>query len=221
MEGYGQIWQIMGIEDYRPIGEIFVLQNVTLEGRFVRLEPLAPHHKNGLCEAILDGELWKLFVTRVPHPDDVESKFQEAERLYQSGQGLTFATMERDSGKVIGSTSYLHAEIALGRIEIGATFLAKSLQKTAFNTEAKLLMLGHAFESLNLNRVEFLTDYLNFASREAITKLGARQEGILRRHMIMPGGRVRDSVIFSIVREEWVGIKAHLQARLERLASDL
>jgi RimJ/RimL family protein N-acetyltransferase len=187
---------------------------VTLEGRYVRLEPISQSHREGLCAAIKDGELWKLHVTFVPHPDQVDGFLADAEAMLHQASGLVFATIDSASGRVIGSTRYMHASEANRRVEIGFTFLAKSFQRTRANTEAKLLMLTHAFESLGLNRVEFLTDYLNFRSRRAILRIGAKEEGLLRSHMSMPDGRVRDSMIYSIVAGEWGGAKRHLQAIL-------
>lgn len=169
---------------------------------------------SGLREAIADGELWKLFVTLVPNPDEVDAFLSTAEREHERGETLAFATIDKATARVAGSTRFMRASLANRRIEIGFTFLGKTWQRTAINTEAKLLMLTHAFETLGLNRVEFLTDYLNFASRNAILRLGAKQEGILRSHMIMRDGRVRDSVLFSIVRSDWPGVEQHLTAKL-------
>lgn len=189
-------------------------QEVTLEGKFVRLEPLSLKHKEGLCDAIFDGELWNLYVTLVPHPDNIDSFFNYAQESFESGDGLSFAIIEKGTGKVVGSTRFMKANLPNKRVEIGYTFLSSSWQKTSINTEAKYLMLGHAFETLNLNRIELITDYLNQSSRNAIMRLGAKEEGILRSHMVMPNGRVRDSVLFSIVKHEWVGIKQHLAFKL-------
>lgn len=185
-----------------------------LEGEYVRLEPLAEKHKQGLCEAIGDGELWKLHVTLVPHPDEIDNFFAHAQSLWSAGDGITYATIDKSSGKVAGSTRFMKAMPAHKRVEIGFTFLGKRWQKTRINTEAKLLMLSHAFESLQVNRVELLTDYLNRRSRNAILGLGAKEEGVLRNHMLMPDCRVRDSVLFSIIENEWAGIKQHLLAKL-------
>jgi N-acetyltransferase len=187
---------------------------VTLEGNHVRLEPLHPQHRDGLAAAIRDGELWKLFVTRVPHPDELDEFYSGAAAGWAAG--LAFATIDRASGAVIGSTRFMQANLRNKRAEIGFTFLARSHQRTHANTEAKLLMLTHAFDVLQLNRVEFLTDFLNNASRSAIERLGARQEGILRSHMVMADGRVRDSVLFSIVRGDWPGVQQKLRHLLSR-----
>lgn len=191
-----------------------MFDQVSLKGRHVRLEPLEQKHCDGLREAIIDGELWKLFVTIIPHPDKVDEFIDSAGTAHRNGEGLAFATIDVASNRVVGSTRFMRASLVDKRVEIGSTFLAKSFQKTNINTEAKLLMLTHAFEVLQLNRVELLTDYLNTASRNAILRLGAKQEGLLRNHRLMPGGRVRDSVIFSIIDNEWAGIKQHLQYKL-------
>ncbi|MDF1780161.1 MAG: GNAT family protein [Alcanivoracaceae bacterium] len=189
-------------------------EEVTLEGENVRLEPLQDSHVEGLCQAISDGELWKLFVTLVPHINDIDTFMANARLAHQLGEGLVFATIDKRTGKVAGSTRFMKANLENKRVEIGFTFLGKSFQRTKINTEAKLLMLTHAFETLELNRVELLTDYLNTTSRNAILRLGAKQEGILRNHMVMPDGRVRDSVIFSILKNEWAGVKQSLQYKL-------
>lgn len=188
--------------------------NVTLKGDCVRLEPLSVHHKEGLCKAISDGELWKLFVTLVPHVNAIDDFLKNADDAYQTGDGLSFAIVDEVTNQVVGSTRFMKANLPNKRVEIGFTFIAKSFQKTKINTEVKLLMLTHAFEGLDLHRVEFLTDYLNVESRKAILRLGAKEEGILRNHMVMPDGRIRDSVLFSIIKNEWEGVKQNLQYKL-------
>lgn len=187
---------------------------VTLEGQFVHLRPLTRDHADGLRKAVRDGELWKLFVTLVPGPDEVDNYIDVALTQHAAGQGLAFATVDKVTGTVVGSTRFMKADVSNKRVEIGATFLAKSHQRSRFNTEAKLLMLTHAFEVLEMNRVELITDYLNTTSRNAILRLGAKQEGILRNHMVMPDGRVRDSVLFSIIKYEWPGVKQNLLYKL-------
>lgn len=188
----------------------------TLEGKFVRLEPLSIHHKQGLCDAIRDGELWNLFVTLVPHPDAIDAFFANAQTTLENNEGMAFATIDKATNKIAGSTRFMKSNLPNKRAEIGYTFLGKSWQKTHINTESKLLMLTHAFEAMGLNRVELLTDYLNTTSRNAILRLGAKEEGILRSHMVMPDGRVRDSVIYSIINSEWAGIKQHLNFKLNK-----
>lgn len=187
---------------------------IPLEGAHVRLEPLGPEHREGLCEAVRDGSLWSLFYTMVPHPDDMAAFVDDAAAAHAAGDGLAFATIDRKSGAVTGSTRFLHSNLAYRRTEIGFTFLAARFQRTPINTEAKLLMLAHAFDTMDLHRVEFLTDYLNTNSRRAILRLGAKEEGVLRSHVVMPDGRVRDSVIFSILHHEWPGVRQNLESKL-------
>jgi len=189
-------------------------EKVVLKGNIVRLEPLSEVHREELCSAISDGELWNLYVTLVPHPENIEAFLNQANSNYEAGDGLAFAIIEKSTNRVVGSTRYMKANLANKRLEIGFTFLGKTWQKTKINTEAKYLLLTHAFEALGLNRVELITDYLNSTSRNAILRLGAKEEGILRSHMVMPNGRVRDSVLYSIVKHEWPGIKQHLEAKL-------
>ncbi len=189
---------------------------VVLEGQRVRLEPLSTAHKDGLCQAILDGELWNLFVTLVPHINDIDTFIHNAEIAYESGDGLAFAIMDKATNKVAGSTRFMKINFPNKRLEIGFTFLGESWQKTCINTEEKFLLLSHAFETMNFNRIELITDYLNTKSRNAILRLGAKEEGILRSHMIMPNGRVRDSVLYSIVKHEWEGVKQNLIFKLSR-----
>ena len=190
------------------------LEATTLEGKFVRLEPLSEAHAGPLCETVADGELWELMVTTVPHPEEVPRFIADALKGFADGTDLAFATIDIATGRVAGSTRFMKASLPNRRVEIGHTFLGKSWQRTRVNTEAKLLMLTHAFEHLELNRVEFLTDVLNERSRRAIARLGAREEGILRRHMIMRQGRIRDSVVYSIIAEEWPEVRERLSAML-------
>lgn len=195
-------------------------EKLVLEGRHVRLEPLADTHLAGLEAAIRDGELWKLFVTSVPHPDELADFLANAEAEHAHGGGLTFTSIEQATGRVAGSTRFMNSELAHRRTEIGFTFLGKSWQRTAINTEAKLLMLSHAFGSMGLNRVEFRTDVLNTASRTAILRLGAKEEGTLRRHMVMRDGRARDTVVYSITSDEWPGVQQNLVSKLEEKRSE-
>ena len=188
---------------------------IVLESNSVRLEPLTREHKQGLCEAISDGELWNLQVTLVPHPDNIDAFIDKALDLYATGDGITFVIVDNQSNKIVGSSRFMKADFSHKKVEIGYTFLAKSAQRTRINTQAKLLMLSYAFDELHFNRVEFLTDYLNKKSRDAILNLGAKQEGVLCNHMIMPDGRVRDSVLFSIINGSWPGIKMYLTNKLK------
>ena len=191
-----------------------MLESISLEGTNVKLEPLQKKHKNSLIEVVKDGNLWELFVTLVPKPEDIEKFIDDALLAQQIGDGLTFVTINKDNNKIVGSTRFMKANLPYKKIEIGYTFIARSYQKTVINTESKLLMLTYAFEKLNLNRVELLTDFLNQNSRRAIARIGAKEEGVLRNHMIMPNGRVRDSVVFSIINNEWDGVKQNLKHKL-------
>ena len=192
------------------------LQKVVLEAHNVRLEPLSADHSRGLAEAIRDGELWTLGVTLVPHPNDLEAFLLAADKAFAAGKELAFAIIDKASGAIAGSTRFRCIDPAHKRAEIGFTFLGSSWQRTRVNTAAKYLLLEHAFETWGLNRVELLTDALNAKSRAAIARLGAREEGVLRSHMIMRDGRIRDSVCFSLVREEWPSAKQALESKLAR-----
>ncbi|MFC3195272.1 GNAT family N-acetyltransferase [Marinicella sediminis] len=188
--------------------------NQALKGQHVRLEPLQESHLPGLKMAVEDGQLWQLMVTSVPHPDQLSGFFQQAGKEQQAGVSRVYSTIEQATGQVIGSTRFLNTNWSHGRTEIGFTFIAQSHQRTAINTEAKYLMLGHAFEDLGFKRVAFRTDHLNQRSRRAIERLGAKYEGLLRNHMVMADGRVRDTVVYSIIAHEWPGIKSFLEERL-------
>lgn len=191
------------------------IEPVTLAGPRVELQPLDElRHRDGLAAAIRDGELWTIAETVVPHPDGLGAFFFDAYRALDAGQELAFATVDRESGAVCGSTRFRMFEGLHRRVEIGFTFLAAAYQRTHVNTEAKLLMLSHAFDTWGMHRVELLTDVRNTRSRAAIARIGATQEGVLRSHMRMPDGHVRDSAIFSIVAAEWPGVRAALEGRL-------
>ena len=188
---------------------------MTLCGRRVRLEPLdAERHRAGLEAAIADGDLSSLWVTTVPRPDQMDELFAAVEAATAAGTELAFATVDAETERVAGSTRFMAIDPIHRRVEIGSTFLAASYQRTHVNTEAKLLMLTHAFDVWDVNRVELLTDKLNERSRAAIVRIGAQPEGILRAHKAMPDGRIRDSAIYSIVRPEWPGVQAALTDRL-------
>lgn len=193
------------------------LEKVTLRGRGVRLEPLDDaRHRAGLEAAIADGDLSSLWVTTVPRPDQMDAFFAATAAGFAAGTELGFATVDAATDRIAGSTRFMAIEPAHRRVEIGSTFLAAGYQRTAINTEAKLLMLEHAFDAWQVNRVELLTDALNERSRAAISRIGAQPDGILRAHRVMPDGRIRDSAIYSITRPEWPGVRAALVDRLER-----
>jgi len=187
----------------------------SLEFNGVRLEPLTQQHADGLRAAAMDGELWNLRVTSVPEPHNVEQYIAEA--LQASGR-VAFAVLDSSCGAVIGTTSYHDIVPAIGRVEIGYTWYAKSRQKSHVNTSCKLLLLSHAFDTLGCAVVGFRTDNFNHASQAAIERLGAKKDGVLRHHHPRRDGTVRDSVIYSILRGEWPEIKTHLHYRLSQHA---
>jgi len=189
---------------------------LTLKGEHVTLEPLAMSHAEELAEAARDGELWKLWYTTVPHPDGMKAEIERRLGLQAAGSMLPFAIRRNDTQALCGMTTYMHIDATNRRLEIGSTWYAKSAQRTAINTEAKLMLLTHAFESLRCIAVEFRTHWMNQQSRAAIARLGARQDGILRNHMRMPDGSLRDTVVFSIIESEWPAIKRHLAFKLGR-----
>ncbi|MGW1770885.1 GNAT family N-acetyltransferase [Streptomyces sp. NPDC002104] len=191
-----------------------------LAGDLVRLEPLEPRHHDGLCEAVRDGSLWELAVTIVPHPDDVRGFIEDAVEARAQGHQIPYATVDARTGRVIGSTRLMVINTANRRLEIGWTFLAASRQRSGANAEAKLLMLRHAFETMGMNRVELLTDVRNAKSRAAITRLGAQHEGVLRHHMVMRDGWIRDTAVYSITRPEWPEVERGLRARLAAHSAD-
>ena len=187
---------------------------IILEGRHVRLEPLTQAHAESLVAAASDGELWKSTVTVVPARDTIAAYIQAALDGQAQGRELPFVIVRKSSNDVVGTTRFYEISSVDRRAAIGYTWLAASAQRTAINTEAKLLLLSHAFESWQCVRVELITDVLNEQSRAAILRLGAKQEGILRKHLILHNGRSRDSVVFSVINEEWPEVKARLMARL-------
>lgn len=189
---------------------------VTLEGETVRLEPLSLSHHTQLCEVGLDFELWHWTTNNVRTPEDMRAYIAKALDEQARGVSLPFATIDQASGKVIGSTRYLNIDVTNLRVEIGATWLGKKWQRTAANTEAKYLMLRHAFEKFGCIRVELKTDSLNQRSREAILRLGAKEEGTLRNHMLTWTGRIRHTVYFSIIDSEWPEVKERLEGMLSR-----
>jgi RimJ/RimL family protein N-acetyltransferase len=189
---------------------------VTLEGSYIRLEPLTMDHHAGLSEAGLVEELWRWIPQPVRTPDDMREYIATALRWQEEGSALPFATVERATGKIIGSTRYGNIDRINRRVEIGWTWLGPAWQRTAANTEAKFLMLRHAFESLGCMRVELKTDSLNEKSRNAILRIGAKEEGIFRNHMVTSTGRIRHSVYYSIIDSEWLEVKACLQERLRQ-----
>ncbi len=191
------------------------VEPVVLEGEVVRLEPMGMGHLEGLWEAGKDESLWRLIPTNVASVDDMRKYVESALADRDRGAALPFVTVERASGKVIGSTRFGNIDTANLRAEIGWTWITPAFQRTAVNTEAKLLMLNHAFETWKCIRVEIKTDALNERSRAAIKRLGATEEGIFRKHMITESGRFRDSVYFSIIDTEWPAVNENLELKLK------
>ena len=194
------------------------LEPVTLRGAYARLEPLSHDQRDGLSEAVRDGELWNLWYTFVPAPDDMTKEIDRRLGLQASGSMLPFTVFDAD-GKIAGMTTYMNVDAANRRVEIGSTWYAKRVQRSAVNTQCKLLLLTHAFETLDCIAVEFRTHFFNQQSRRGIERLGAKQDGILRNHVIAPNGTLRDTVVFSIIASEWPTVKAHLTWQLEKSRS--
>lgn len=189
---------------------------ITLAGNFVRLEPLSLDHLDQLCAVGLDDELWRFTVSFVRTREDMQAYLAAALKEQAEDTALPFATCDIASGQVVGSTRFGNIDKHNRRLEIGWTWVARPWQRTAINTEAKYLMLSHAFETLGSLRVEFKTDMLNERSRQAILRLGAHEEGIFRNHMITSSGRIRNSVYYSIIDTEWPAVKRNLQEKLAR-----
>lgn len=192
------------------------IEPVTLEGEHVRLVPLTREHEAALTAAASDGELWKLWYTFVPSPDKTRGYIDTALDMRDRLGAHPFAVIDAKTGDVVGSTRFFNVDEANRRLEIGHTWYARRVQKTALNTEAKLLLLTHAFDKLDAIAVEFRTHFMNHASRTAIARLGAKQDGILRNHQVGRDGVMRDTVVFSIIQSEWPAVRANLNYRLDR-----
>jgi N-acetyltransferase len=191
------------------------ISTVTLEGNRVRLVPLSMNHLDQLCNAGLIEDLWRFNPAFVRDRNDMRIYMQTALKLRDDGIALPFVTIEKSNNMLVGSTRYLNIDRFNRRLEIGSTWITPEWQKTHVNTEAKYLMLKHAFETLGCIRVEFKTDSLNEKSRKALSRIGAKEEGTLRNHiMMMPDGRMRHSVYYSIIDSEWRGVKANLEKRM-------
>lgn len=190
-----------------------------LSGDHLVLEPLSLDHVPALSLAVADGELWTLWYTSVPQPSEMKAYVQKALANEALGESLAFAVRNRLSGQIVGTTRICHWDQANRRLEIGYTWYAKSAQRTAINTEAKLLLLTYAFETLDVMAVEFRTHWHNQASRQAIARLGAKQDGVLRNHKLLKDGTVRDTVVYSIIDAEWPTVKHSLKYRLAQNVS--
>jgi RimJ/RimL family protein N-acetyltransferase len=196
------------------------LAPLTLQGRHVRLQPMQAEHAPALSRAAADGELWSLWYTGVPRPEAMDTHVANLLARRDQGTFLPFVVSRAEGGEVVGQTSYCNADADNRRLEIGYTWYARSAQRSAINTEAKLLLLGHAFETLGCIAVEFRTHWFNQRSRAAIARLGAKQDGVLRNHQRLPDGSFRDTVVFSIIESEWPAVKRHLAHSLERHAME-
>ena len=188
---------------------------ITLRGRFAALEPLAMEHHDALCDATRNGELWKLWYSNVASPEGMRADIGRRLGLLSAGSMLPWAVRDMASGKVVGMTSFMNIDAKDRRVEIGSTWYASSVQRTPLNTECKLMLLTHAFETLNCIAVEFRTSFFNLQSRRAIERLGARPDGILRNHVRMANGTLRDTCVYSILPHEWPAVKCNLRSRLE------
>jgi RimJ/RimL family protein N-acetyltransferase len=188
---------------------------VELRGSHAVLRPLAREHEAALCEAALDGELWRLWYTSVPSPEGMAAEIERRLALQASGSMLPFTVFD-GVGRVAGMTTYMHVDAANRRLEIGSTWTRASAQRTPLNTQCKRLLLAHAFEALDCIAVEFRTHRLNIQSRRAIERLGAQLDGVLRAHLHTPDGSLRDTAVYSITAAEWPAVRSHLDWQLAR-----
>jgi RimJ/RimL family protein N-acetyltransferase len=189
------------------------LEPVSLGGPHAQLKPLSQDHRDGLVEAVKDGELWKLWYTAIPSAEEMPREIDRRLGLQQAGAMLAFTVFDAD-GRIAGMTTYMNVDAANRRVEIGSTWYAKRVQRSALNTQCKLLLLAYAFEKLDCIAVEFRTHFFNHQSRRGIERLGAKQDGILRSHQIASNGTLRDTVVYSIIAAEWPTVKAHLNYQL-------
>ena len=191
-------------------------QAVSLEGNLVSAVPLSVEHTSDLIESADDGGLHQLWYTSIPTPDGVPAEIERRLALQATGSMLPFAIVDNASGRAVGMTTYMHIDATNRRVEIGSTWYRRSVQRSGLNTECKYLLLRHAFEALACNAVEFRTHFMNHQSRRAIERLGAKLDGILRQHMIMPNGSLRDTCVYSIISPEWPTIKTHLEWQMAK-----
>jgi len=189
------------------------LEPVSLSGPHAQLKPLSPDHCAGLTEAVADGELWKLWYTAVPTPDGMRKEIDRRLALQAAGSMLPWTVFDAD-GRIAGMTTYMNVDAPNRRVEIGSTWYARRVQRSAVNTQCKLLLLAHAFEKLDCIAVEFRTHFFNHQSRRGIERLGAKLDGILRSHQLAPNGTLRDTVVYSIIASEWPTVRAHLDYQL-------
>jgi RimJ/RimL family protein N-acetyltransferase len=192
------------------------LEPVTLAGEHASLEPLAPAHAAARAAACADGDLWALWYTTVPRPEEMGAEIERRLALQRSGSMLPFAVRHVGSGRLVGMTTYMNVDAVNRRVEIGSTWYAASVQRTPLNTECKLMLLRNAFERLDCIAVEFRTHFMNRQSRQAIERLGAKLDGVLRSHMRMAGGSLRDTAVYSVTAAEWPAVRANLEWQLRR-----
>jgi N-acetyltransferase len=192
------------------------LAPITLSSSRVRLELLDHRHESDLIEAVNDGELWRLWYTSVPPPERMGAEIDRRLRLHAAGTMLPFAVVQAETAKAVGMTTYMNADAVNKRVEIGATWYRKGVQRTDINTQCKLLLLTHAFESLQCIAVEFRTHFFNHASRRGIDRLGAKLDGILRSHQRASDGTLRDTCVYSIIASEWPTGRSHLTFQLTK-----
>jgi len=192
------------------------LQPVTLRSSRATLEPLAHSHGDDLIEAVKDGELWRLWYTTIPEPEKMGAEIDRRLALQAKGSMLHFAVIDNLSRKAVGMTTYMNVEPAHRRVEIGSTWYRRSVQRTDLNTQCKLMLLTHAFETLDCIAVEFRTHFFNQQSRRGIERLGAKLDGILRNHQLATNGTLRDTCVYSIIAAEWPTVKAHLAYQLAK-----
>jgi N-acetyltransferase len=192
------------------------IEPVTLRGQWATLEPLAREHAGALAAAASDGQLWRLWYTSIAPAEGMDDYVAAALDMRERLDAMPFVVRHNASGDIVGSTRFFNVDVKHRRVEIGATWYAKRVQRTPVNTECKLLLLTHAFEVLGCIAVEFRTHWFNHDSRAAIARLGAKQDGVLRNHQLMPDGSKRDTVVFSIIENEWPAVRQHLRFQLER-----
>ena len=192
------------------------LKPVTLQGSCARLVPLTHAHHDELVEATRDGELWKLWYTNIPDASGMRAEIDRRLQLQAAGSMLPFAVISLERDQAVGMTTYMHADAVNRRVEIGSTWYRNAVQRTALNSECKLMLLTHAFEALSCIAVEFRTHFFNQQSRRGIERLGAKLDGILRSHMLASNGTLRDTCVYSITAAEWPTVKSHLRWQLEK-----
>jgi N-acetyltransferase len=203
---------VTNVSDYNDMN---FTQPITLTGQQVTLVPLTAMHHSDLVSAVTDGELWKLWYTHIPAPESMAAEIERRLQLQAQHSMLPFAVLQNSSRRAVGMTTFMHIDAANRRVEIGSTWYCRSVQRTAVNTECKLLLLTHAFDTLNCIAVEFRTHFFNRQSRAAIERLGAKLDGILRQHQITTNGSLRDTCVYSILASEWPTVRAHLRHQLQ------